>query len=329
MKFAAILIIITIMGCHGHSHDDDGHSHDDHGHSHDDQSHAHDDHDEAAEDVTIWGEHTQLFVEFRALVTGEESPFAAHLTLLEDHSPIMAGKVTVELSGGSSPTERFAVDETSAPGIFRPIVKPAHPGPRTVTLRFESPEVSEVFELGRFIAFASRQGAESHARSRAEMEDDPEEGVSFFLEEQWRVPFRVEKTEARTVRPGFPAFGRLILPADAQAVINAPRDGRISVAGESFAVIGNEVEAGATLIALEPGPANESDAASIDLAVDRATLRVDSARREVERLRPLAESGIIALADTIESASRTLNKPNPARIRALVDDLVRQKIQDG
>jgi putative nucleotidyltransferase with HDIG domain len=42
-----------------------------------------------------------------------------------------------------------------------------------------------------------------------------------------------------------------------------------------------------------------------------------------------AESGIIALADTIESASRTLHKPNPARIRALVDDLVRQKIQDA
>jgi putative nucleotidyltransferase with HDIG domain len=41
------------------------------------------------------------------------------------------------------------------------------------------------------------------------------------------------------------------------------------------------------------------------------------------------ESGIIALADTIESASRTLGKPTPAKIRALVDDLVRAKIQDG
>jgi cyclic-di-AMP phosphodiesterase PgpH len=41
------------------------------------------------------------------------------------------------------------------------------------------------------------------------------------------------------------------------------------------------------------------------------------------------ESGIIALADTIESASRTLRKPTPARIRALVEDLVRAKIQDG
>jgi putative nucleotidyltransferase with HDIG domain len=41
------------------------------------------------------------------------------------------------------------------------------------------------------------------------------------------------------------------------------------------------------------------------------------------------ESGIIALADTIESASRTLRKPTPTRIRALVEDLVHAKIQDG
>ncbi|MFK7851082.1 MAG: HD family phosphohydrolase [Akkermansiaceae bacterium] len=41
------------------------------------------------------------------------------------------------------------------------------------------------------------------------------------------------------------------------------------------------------------------------------------------------ESGIICLADTIESASRTLRKPTPAKIRALVEELVRAKINDG
>jgi hypothetical protein len=41
------------------------------------------------------------------------------------------------------------------------------------------------------------------------------------------------------------------------------------------------------------------------------------------------ESGIIALADTVESASRTLTKPTLARIRALIEDLVRLRIQDG
>ncbi|MDP4623627.1 MAG: HDIG domain-containing protein [Akkermansiaceae bacterium] len=41
------------------------------------------------------------------------------------------------------------------------------------------------------------------------------------------------------------------------------------------------------------------------------------------------ESGIICMADTIESASRTLRKPTPAKIRALIDELVRAKISDG
>ncbi len=41
------------------------------------------------------------------------------------------------------------------------------------------------------------------------------------------------------------------------------------------------------------------------------------------------ESGIICLADTIESASRSLIKPTPAKIRAMVEDLIRSKINDG
>ena len=41
------------------------------------------------------------------------------------------------------------------------------------------------------------------------------------------------------------------------------------------------------------------------------------------------ESGIIALADSVESASRSLKKPTPARIRTLVEDLVSARIQDA
>jgi cyclic-di-AMP phosphodiesterase PgpH len=41
------------------------------------------------------------------------------------------------------------------------------------------------------------------------------------------------------------------------------------------------------------------------------------------------ESGIICLADTVESASRTLHKPTLTKIRTLIEDLVRSKIHDG
>jgi putative nucleotidyltransferase with HDIG domain len=41
------------------------------------------------------------------------------------------------------------------------------------------------------------------------------------------------------------------------------------------------------------------------------------------------ESGIIALADCVESASRTLRKPTLAKIRGLIEELVRNKINAG
>lgn len=41
------------------------------------------------------------------------------------------------------------------------------------------------------------------------------------------------------------------------------------------------------------------------------------------------ESGIIALADMVESASRSLRKPTLAKIRAMIEELVRAKMNDG
>lgn len=40
------------------------------------------------------------------------------------------------------------------------------------------------------------------------------------------------------------------------------------------------------------------------------------------------ESGIISLADAVESASRTLRKPTPAKIEALIDDIVSKRLNE-
>jgi hypothetical protein len=41
------------------------------------------------------------------------------------------------------------------------------------------------------------------------------------------------------------------------------------------------------------------------------------------------ESAIISLADAVESASRSLSKPTPSRIDALVDEIIRARARDG
>ena len=282
---------------HGHehgvaAHDDHGDAHDDHGSGHDDHGHGH---DGASEVVTKWGRITQLFVEYPALVVGEESPFAAHLTRLHDHFAIDRGTVVVELSGGGAPVERFTVDHPSVAGIFRPVVRPAHPGRRRVTLRIDSPAASEVHEMGESTVFPTRAEADADAGNQdAGNQDEPAGTISYLLEQQWRVPFRVERVEARQMRPNIPAFARLTLPNDAESVIAAPRNGRLVALGGRFPLVGEEVASGSLLFTLTTAPQEAADPASLNLAVEQAAIRVSSAQREVDRLAPLVEQGVVA-----------------------------------
>ena len=41
------------------------------------------------------------------------------------------------------------------------------------------------------------------------------------------------------------------------------------------------------------------------------------------------EAGILMISDAVESASRTLSEPTPARLEGLVSDMVRKRLEDG
>lgn len=272
---------------HGHAHGDDEHGDDEHGDGHDD-GHGHG-HEGASEVVTRWGEATQLFVEFPALVVGEDSRFAAHLTRLSDHFAIDRGRVVVELTGGGQPVERFTVDGPSPPGIFRPVVRPAHPGRRVVTLRLDSPAASAIHAVGTFTVFPTRAAADE----AADEDDEPDDAISYLLEQQWKVPFKVAPIEARPMRPSIAAFARLTPPSDADAIIRAPADGRLRAAGPRFVSVGDAVASGAPLFELSVAPPGGADPAALDLAVEQAGIQLAAARRDVDRLAPLVEQGAV------------------------------------
>ena len=290
--FTMVLAFALAAGCRTDPHDHPPASSDDHGesgHGDDEHGHGHGDDEGAAEVVTVWGERTQLFAEFPALVVGEDSPFAAHLTRLHDHAAIARGAVVVELEAAGRETERFSVDGTARPGIFRPVVRPTHAGAHTVTLRLTSEEASEVHLMGVFTVYATR--AEADARPHG---DAPPGTISYLLEQQWQVPFQLARAEERLLRPSLPAFGHLALPRDAEAIITAPRDGRLLLTDPPFPTVGDEVAAGAVIFALTATPADHVDPASLDLDVEQAQIRASTARRDVDRLAPLVEQGVVA-----------------------------------
>ena len=89
--------------------------------------------------VTQWTGRSELFAEYPALVLGQTSRFAIHLTDISNFKPVTSGQVEVRLEGGGATPETFRVDAPSRPGIFGVDVKPARAaGAREIVIALKS-----------------------------------------------------------------------------------------------------------------------------------------------------------------------------------------------
>ncbi len=235
--------------------------------------------------VTHFGERTELFLEFPALVRGEDSRFAAHLNDLERFKPLEKGRVEVVLTGGGAPDERFEVTDPSPVGIFRPVVRPAHASTRRLVLTVESAGRTDRHDLGEVQVFASV--ADTVAAGEAEERPGL---VPFLKEQQWRTEFSTAPVEEAALRPSVLANGTLRARADGESRIAAPVAGLLVASGGGFPFIGRQVRAGDVLAALSPKVGGDADPASLELAVTQARLDLELARKDLARLQELASA---------------------------------------
>ena len=239
---------LVLAGCDAHDNEHQGaehghvNDHDDHGeHGNGDGHPGHGDSDAPSVAVTHFTDFTELFVEFPVLSVGNESPFAAHFTWLDNFRPVAEGKVSVILRGGDLPEEEFSVGEPSIPGIFRPIAIPAHAGQREVIVKLESAKQTSVHNLGDYTVYASKQAIPAAV-------EEPEDGaISYLKEQQWQVDFATALVSKRTLRESVRAVATIEAAADGEAEISAPHDGQLAQRGNSFPSIGTRVRKGQVL----------------------------------------------------------------------------------
>jgi RND family efflux transporter MFP subunit len=281
---AAAIALTACRGEHGHEHAPDG-------------SHA------AAEvpgvSVTHFGERTELFLEYPALVKGETSRFAAHLNDLEKFKPLAEGKVVVRLTGGGAPDETFEVAAPSVPGIFRPEVKPAHAGERRLVITVEGPVGTDVHDLDVIPVHASV----AEAMNMGEPEE-PAGLVPFLKEQQWRTDFATAPAAEAQVRPSFVANGMLTPRAGGEARIAAPVAGRLVAASDAVPALGRTVRRDEVL-AFVATRIEGGDPAALEMERTQAQNEVAHAKREVERVEGLAAAGAIP-KKRVQDAARAL-----------------------
>ncbi|MEN9577481.1 MAG: hypothetical protein RJA70_490 [Pseudomonadota bacterium] len=284
-RFTTLLIFGGLVtSCHSHSHKD-GDDHADHG---DDHGHGADQNDERpALSFTHWTLASELFIELPALVVGQESKSAAHVTRLSDFAALAEGQVSLVLRSDSG-EERFDSPAPTVPGIFRPVAQPKSAGNRRLIVLVRAQGLTAEHDLGEVSVY------ESVAAARAANPEPPEVSgrIPFLKEQQWPMEFGTAMVAERPIRTSLNATGVLRARSDGDVIVSAPAAGRIATSGRVFPRLGDRVAVDDPIAVLAPR-LEAADLASLELAVKSAELEQRFAQRERERLEALQAEGAV------------------------------------
>ncbi|MDO9053793.1 MAG: efflux RND transporter periplasmic adaptor subunit [Gallionella sp.] len=251
--------------------------------------------------ITHYTDSTELFVEFKKLVKGEQTSFAAHTTLLNPlgFQAVTEGKMIVVLSGGGQPEERAEGGVSAAPGIFRIAITPKFTGKRHLSFQLLSAKATVTHELGVVEVYSDRKTADAVTEA-----ETGAAGIAFSKEQQWKISFANMPVTERVLHESLTVSATLRPRAGGEAIIAAPAAGLLRAASTGFPQIGMTVKAGQVLGYFVPRLGGETDAATLQLAVERARIEAEEARQALTRLEELFKAEAIAEKRVREARSR-------------------------
>ncbi|MFP5503693.1 MAG: efflux RND transporter periplasmic adaptor subunit, partial [Candidatus Sericytochromatia bacterium] len=305
LTLALAAAVIAASGCRqeppGHSHEGEA------AHSHGPTM--------PTEAVTVFTPKTELFAEYRALVAGQGSRFAAHLTDLRDWSPVTEGRVEAVLMRPDGRQEVFAVEQPARPGIFQPVVTPSEAGTYVLAFRLVSPGLTDTIRVGEVTVYPSA----NVARAAATEEAEDAEAISYLKEQQWKVSFMTRPVEAAALEAGVTLQGTIRPAGGREVAITAPAEGRVVTGLGQQPQLGDRVAAGQLLAVVTPTEGAGQDRATLEEAVAAAEARVKQAELDFARAERLV-AGQAAPAKRLEEA-RTALAIARARLAAARDHL--------
>lgn len=240
MNKTIILFVFTALifnGCSNEQENTNGH-----GHAHIDPL-----------AYTIYTDKTELFVEFKPLIVGHVSKFAAHFTTLgENFKAVTDGSVSIKLIGEKDQPS-FKAESPSSPGIFRLSLKPINTGKYRLVFSIQNQGLSDTIII---------EGITVYPDEKSALEDIPEntigEEIVYLKEQAWKVPFANTKVIKRPFAEVIKTTGHILAAQGDEVIITAGSTGIISF-GTSNKQIGSSVNSGETLFSIVGGGLTENN----------------------------------------------------------------------
>lgn len=235
------------------------------------------------ESATLWSSKTELFFEYPALVKGQDSRFAIHLTRLNDFKPVPAGRSEVRVTYADGTSEVFSTEKPSKAGIFGVTVKPSKAGEVTLQISLSTNGLSDNHTIPRIPVFATMKEAPTEEKPATE------ETISFLKEQQWALDFATGLAQSGNFRESMVVPAEVSSRSGGQVEVTAPLAGRL--AGENLPILGARVVQGQVLATVIPLTAVPNDRAALDLAKAEADATLQLATKDKDRATRLVEGG--------------------------------------
>jgi len=234
---------------------------------------------------TIYSEKTELFVEFKPLVAGSTSKFAAHFTVLgETFTPLTEGNVNVSLIIGNKGI-RNSSNEVSSPGIFRLALNPTQSGTGKLVFDIKTKNYTDQIVIDNIVVYPDEKTAlEQH------IAEEPEGDITYLKEQAWKVEFANEEVKKQSFYNVIKTSGQ-ILPAPGDEVILTAKSAGVVLFSGTKTIVGSEVNTSTNLFIIS---GNNSTGDNIDVHFKEAKANYEKSKADYTRASDLIQEKIIS-----------------------------------
>lgn len=237
---------------------------------------------------TLYTDHTELFVEFKPLVVGSTSKFAAHFTILgENFKALTDAKVTVSFIVGNNGIKN-SVSAPSSPGIFRLALNPKISGTGTLVFDIVTKDYTDKITIENVVVYPDEKTALVKQSEYAESGD-----VSYLKEQAWKVEFANMAVTKQNFNAVIKTSGQLLSAPGDEMIVTAKASGVVVFSGKNT-IVGSAVNTGSSLFTITGADMTESN---IDASVKDAKANYLKAKTDYERSKLLVVDKIVSEKD--------------------------------
>ncbi len=237
---------------------------------------------------TLYTENSELFVEFKPLVVGKISKFAAHFTILgENFKALTDAKITVSLIVGDQGIKN-SVAAPSSPGIFRLALSPTTAGTGTLVFDIQTKDFTDKITIENVVVYPDEKTA------LAQPPEEAESGAISYLKEQaWKVEFANKAVKKQAFNDVIKTSGQILSAPGDEMIVTAKASGVVAFSGKNT-IVGSAVNSGNSLFTISGGDMTESN---IDASVKENKANYLKAKADYERSKSLVADKIVSERD--------------------------------